>query len=242
MKQNFELAKMMAKNISDSCQGDLEDINIWPIFSPLYKKYTIEIANTLTAFVIFAYDNDSKWLNFNQDRHDNKVKIIKSLGSDPTHPFFEKKLSNLDEEFNDLIAQYLQSQVTYKWMMALTYLDYSAEMLAHARKKPEGDKTTEVLNKEGEKHKLVEDFDEEKINKINIQRAGLLERAEKARTDAERLLSEINREFLQLNQAVQADFGFEMTEEKTLHYDNWRDFIRNVAVPYRKSLLPKQQA
>lgn len=242
MKHNFDLAKKMAKNISDNYQDSLEDINLWPLFSVLYKKHNNEVANTLVAFIIFAYDNDSRWLNFDQDRHDNKIKIMRSLGANPQEPVYEKKLNNLDEEFNDLIAQYLQSQVTYKWMMALTYLDYSAEMLLHARKKPASDKTTEVLNKEGEKHELTEDFDEEKINKINIQRAGLLERAEKARTDAERLLGEINREFLQLNQAVQADFGFELTEEKTLHYENWRDFIRNVAVPYRKSLLPKQQA
>jgi len=149
MKQNFNLAKKIAKNVHDDYQEELEDINLWPLFGSLYKTYTIEVANTLIAFVIFAYDNDSAWLNFNQDRHDNKVKIISSIGADPTAEVFEKKLNNLDEIFNDIIAQYLQSQVTYKWMMALTYLDYSAEMLFHARKKPAPDKITQFADKEG---------------------------------------------------------------------------------------------
>ncbi len=238
MQKNIDLAKRIAKNTSKDWGSEFFDLNILSIFKPIYEnvEYDLKTANTIAAYLILSYDNDSNWLNYNQDRLENKDKILKSLGATPNFAPYNAIVINEDEAINDIIADYLRSQCDWRWENIISLLDYSAEMIRFAKAKTEEEKTVDKMNKEGEIKTLTSQYDAEKIAKINILRSDLFTKARESRHEADKLMAELNKDLLQLNQAVQKDFGFEPTDEKVIpiFYENWRDFVRNVVVIHKQ--------
>lgn len=234
MKKNIELAKRISQNLEKNWEEDFRELNIWYIFKPIFNLYGTKSSNTISCFIIYSYDNDSAWLNYRQDREENKKRILTELGATPSaHPFKEIR-EKANEEINDVIAVYLQSQVTSQWGDAMAYLDYAEETRRMATKKTESEKTLEKMNKEGEIKEMTSEIDIDKILKAQATKSDLLDKAVEATKKARAIIEEIGKEFLELNQAVQMDFGFEPASEKSIHYEEWRDWVRNYAVPYRK--------
>jgi hypothetical protein len=68
--------------------------------------------------------------------------------------------------------------------------------------------------------------DELEAAKINKAKGDLLRESIRQREVGEQLLKEIKSEYVKTDRATQSDFGFEMTEEKTIDPLSWRTFIR----------------
>ncbi len=236
MNNTIELAKRISNNLSKDWEPDYRDLNIWFIFEPLYKikGYSTLVSNTIAAYIVFAYHNESNWLDYKKDRFDNKNRILISLGAKPTNDPNESIVENANDEINAIVAEFLISQVSSQWKQALSYLDYAAETIRFATKKTEEEKTYDKLTKEGIAVSLTSDIDIEKILKAQVLKSDLLDRAASATEKAHKIIEGIGKEFLELNQVTQAEFGFEVASEKALHYPLWRDWIRNYALDWRK--------
>lgn len=227
MKTAIDLAKKMYKEPEVNWLSDLELINLHSIFTPIYRmNNNISTLNKLVSYIIYAYSNESSWLRNKGDRYDNKIKILKGLEADYESVFFIEIASNQNDVVNGVIGEYLIDQTTWKWRTIMTSLDYHSNMIRFVGQNTDNEKKTDRINKEGNKHTLTEEYDIDTISKVNKQKGELLELAIKARERADKLLSEIETEFMVLAEAVQQDFGFSMTSEKTINYLSWEERIR----------------
>lgn len=232
MKDAVELSKKISKNLDKNWMPDFEDINLHKIFAPIFSlNHNIITINSICCYIIFAYDNDSSWLNLKQDRLENKTRIANSLNADTK--IFQDIIENGNELVNDVIAEYLTSQATWKWQHIMSQLDYYINTMKFVKQKTEEEKTIEKMNKDGEVKSITSEYEIDTLAKVNKLKGELLKSALEAREDADRLLNEVKKEFVQLEHAVQGDFAFSITEEKNINPESWRDFIK-VTLPKMK--------
>lgn len=227
MQKSLQLIQKISRQLEDNWFADMHEINIHKIFEPVYKirDLNIQKMNAITCFIVFAYDNDSPWLNLSQDRYENKSRIFKSLGVDVSKTLFDSVMMNEEETINAVIAEYLVEQTNWKWRAVTTLLDYSAKMMRFANQHTETEKESEATDKEGKVTKIVEAYDIEKISKVNKEKGLLLTQAIDAREKADKLLTEIRKEFVGMEHAVQSDFNFSVTDEKKIDPMSWSQFI-----------------
>lgn len=227
MQKSIELIRKVSKELDKNWLPELEEINLHKIFDPIYRlNFNISNINSIICFIVLAYDNDSNWLNLKQDRYDNKIKILRSLTEDYQLPQFEEISKNENDTVNEVIGEYLIEQTTWKWQQIMTALDFHSNTLRFVRQKMETEKKTDKMNKEGIVKELTEDYDIDLLSKVSKQKGELLKQALDARRDADSLLSEIRKEFVQIDHAVQQDFGFELTSEKSIDPMSWRSFVQ----------------
>lgn len=226
MIKSIDLAKKIVKHIDKDHSDLLFDLNLHNTFSPL-KNYSTVLTNQIIAYIIFAYDNDSPWLNLKQDRIENKLKIISGIGADKDSSTFKDILDSQNDTVLDIINTYLQEQTTWKWGHITTLLDYHSSTMRFISKKTETEKTFDKQNKEGGVETLTEDYDIDKITKVQQQKGVLASQALAQRREADQLLLEIKKEFVQVDAATNADFGFEITDEKKLDIYSWGDYIKS---------------
>jgi hypothetical protein len=227
MQKSIDKIRSLSKEMYKNWLPDLEEINLHKIFEPIYRlNFNISNINSIIGFIVLAYDNDSSWLNLKQDRYDNKIKILRSLTEDYRLDQFEEIAKNENDSVNEVIGEYLIEQTTWKWQQIMTALDFHSNTLRFVRQKMETEKKTDKMNKEGVVKELTEDYDIDLLAKFSKQKGELLKQALDARRDADSLLSEIRKEFVQMDNAVQTDFNFSPTDEKRINPESWRDFIR----------------
>lgn len=227
MQKSIDLIRKVSKELDKNWLPELEEINLHKIFDPIYRlNFNISNINAIIGFIVLAYDNDSSWLNLKQDRYDNKIKILRSLTEDYRQPQFEEIAKNENDIVNEVIGEYLIEQTTWKWRQIMVSLDFHSNTLRFVSQKMETEKKMDKMNKEGIVKELVQDYDLDVLAKISKQKGELLEQALKARRDADLLLSEIKKEFVQLDHVVQSDFNFELTDERRIDPLSWRDYIR----------------
>lgn len=237
MKRALEIAKTLSDSIDKNCLSELGEANLEVLFKPIYRlPDNIITLNAIVAFVILAYDNDSPWLNLSQDRYENKKRIFQGLGVEIT-PFLEQIITNENDRINDVIVDYLIEQTTWKWKQAMTFMDYHSNMIRFVSKKTEISKSIDEKDDEGNKITLVEKFDADTVAKANKTKGELLQKALEARKEADVLLQEIRKEFVQLDHAVQQDFLFSPTDEKRIDVTSWRDFVKYTMPKLKKKTM-----
>lgn len=226
--QRIEIGKAISKDLGKNWVSQLEDANLYKLFEPIYKlTFSIETLNSIVAYCILAYDNESQWIDIRKDRYENKYKILKSLDCDIESEIFEEILRNGNEIINDVILHYLSELTDWRWQTVFTLLDYHANMIRFVNQKTDAEKTFNKLNKEGDVKTLTEDYDIDTITKVNKQKGELLDQAIQSREKADKLLMEIRKDFVSTDTAVQADFGFSFsdTSKKKIDIYSWKDFI-----------------
>lgn len=235
MQKVFELAKSMSVDLEKDWTASLENLNLHKIFYSLSDLPDIDLKtiNIITCYIIFAYDNDSTWLNLKQDRLQNKNRILSSI-TDTKTPYLEEMIYNDSADINDVIASYLEEQATWKFRAVMSLLDFNSRMMRFVNQKTEEEKTYDKLNKEGEIKQMTKEYDIDVITRVNKQKGELLEQAIGARERADKLISELKKEFVQVDHATQGDFGFEITDEKKINPELWRDFIKFRVIPLRE--------
>jgi hypothetical protein len=239
MQKAIQAAAKIRAKINEDATDILDEINMVRVFAPL-KNITDDIRkfNLLVCYIIYAYDNHSPWLDINKDRWTNKEHIIEGLGEDPKSDFWLSVIMQESEHLSDVVANYLMEITTWEWQTILTHLDYHARMIRYVQQNTNSQAIV-TTDKDGTpKYEEVE-LEPEKVAKINKDKADVLSKCLQARDEAERLLNKIRAGYVATDNAVQADFGFMITDEKTIDIYSWRQFIRQVHLP-RKELLKKE--
>lgn len=231
MQKALEISKkIIASHSEDNALVILEEINLHITFREIYRlNVTLSKANLIVAFIIMAYDPDSGWIDIRKDRYENKCTILKSLNCDISDPIFQSILQNENEKVNNVILTYLIDLTDWRWHTIYTLLDYHSNIIRFVNQKTATEKSTDVLNKEMEKQTLVEEYDVDVIAKVSKQKGELLEQAIQKRKKADELLSEIKKDFVSSDVAVQADFGFSYTDtaKKKVDIMSWRSYIKD---------------
>lgn len=239
MQKAIQLAAKIKADIEQDATEALEEVNLLRVFSDLkcVSRDTRKF-NLLVCYVIYAYDNQSPWLDINKDRWSNKEQIIEGLGEDPKSEFWLSVIMQESEYLSDVVANFLTEITTWEWQTILTQLDYHARMIRYVQQK---NTTQKIAVSDGEGNTKLEEveLEPEKVAKINKEKADVLNKSLQARDEAERLLTKIRAGFVSTDTAVQADYGFMITDEKTIDIYSWRDFIRKVHIP-RKELLKQE--
>lgn len=239
MQKGVNLALKMSRDLGKNWSSEIEDINLHAIFKPIYRRSeNIITLNAIAAFIVFAYDNDSSWLNLKQDRLENKIKILKGLEVESDSTLLLIANNEIDS-INEVIVEYLIETSTWEFKTVCTLLDYHSNMIRFVSKKTETGKSVDELDGEGNKHTLVEEYDIDTITKVNEKKGLLLEKAIEAREKADVLLAKIRKDFVQMDHAVQSDFGFSPTEEKRIDPESWRMWVRHRLIPEREAKKSK---
>lgn len=212
MLKAIEIAKKISKDLESNHLDMLQNANLKHVFAPIFKlNYNIRDCNILVCYIIYAYDNNSNWINLQSDRLDDKKAILKGLGVSEEEQVYSDlvgPMTELTSEVQDAISEYLKTIISWKWRTIITCFDYHADALSTIGK---GIKSTDELEKS-------------KINKANGE---LLKEAIRQRNTGEDLLREIKSEYVKTDRATQQDFGFEITDEQKINHLSWRDWILN---------------
>lgn len=241
MQKAIEAAKFISRELNKDHSFYLEDLNLNKIFEDVYTmNVSTKDENRIICFVVFAYDPDSQKLDIRKDRYENKVSILTGLGADTSSDLFERILNNSDEKFNTILLKYLEGLTNWQWPTIYSLLDYHSSMIRFATQKTEAEKSFDRVTKDGETTTITEDYDIDKIAKVNIQKSDIFKRAIEARRDAEGLLEDIRKEFMPTDHAVQSDLGFTFTDtaKKKVDIYSWRAFIKE---NNEKKLLSRNQ-
>jgi len=229
MQKNIELAKKIYKEPDTNWLSHLEDINLHIIFRPIYaSNFKIEILNKIVAFIIFAYDNNSEWIDVRKDRNQNKISIIEGIDADPKTGIFQEILADNNDEVKEVILKYLLSQVDHRWQEIMSLLDYHSKTILFCNRKTDDkflvgssvDKETNIETKE------YEYLDPREVSKINNEKGDLLEKAIRARKTADELLKSIETDYQKVDHITQSEFGFQFTEIKKYDITSWEQRIR----------------
>ena len=208
MQSSISVAKKISKDLGKNWLSELENYNLSRIFMPVYlMENNIETLNTITAFVIFAYDNDSQWIELKKDRITNKQEILIGLGADLNEDIWQSIINNENDEILSVIAEYLKSITTWKWKTIISCFDYHST----------------CIQKASEQTKSADELEAAKINK---EKGGLLKLAIQQREVGEQLLKELKSEYVKTDHATQNDFGFQITDEKAIDVTSWRERLR----------------
>lgn len=224
---SLELAKKMAKDLEQNYLPELELANLHTIFRPIYKhNLTIAAQNTLVAFIIFSYSEDSPWLNPRKDRNVNKREILEGLGADPDNRIYREVLDYTNEDIHQVTITYLMFQKDARWVQIASLLDYSDKMMLFGNQRTsEKQKTGTSETEEKGTVDVFEYLDQSEIAKINKEKGELLLKAIDARTKAESLIKSIENDYQKLDAVTNSEFGFSFTDTK-IDILSWESRLR----------------
>lgn len=213
---SIDLAKKMSKDLDRNYLPELELANLHTIFRPIYKhNLTIGAQNTIVAFIIFSYSEDSPWLNPRKDRNTNKREILEGLGADPDNRIYKEILDYTNDSIHDVTISYLMFQKDSRWVQIASLLDYSDKMMLFGNQRTsEKQKTGTSETEEKGMIDVFEYLDQSEIAKINKEKGELLLKAIDARTKAESLIKAIENDYQKLDAVTNAEFGISFTDTK----------------------------
>lgn len=234
MKNYLELAKKIKEDPEGNLLGALEEQNLKEIFRPIYKlDKAILTLNSIVSYIILAYTNGSHWLDLNVDRLYNKTRIVDGLGI-VLDDFFQGIIDCENKTVNSVVSEYLQEQASWEFQQAAAYLDNHQKLIKFVNEKIETGFTTDELNKDGNKVALTTEYSIENITAAHEKKAKLLAVAHDNRNKATELISKLKGDYVQLDHAVQQDFGFSITDEKKISPESWRQYIKYEFLPRKR--------
>lgn len=224
----LDLARKIIKDLEINYLPELELINLHTIFRPIYKhNLTIANQNAIVAFIIFAYSEESPWLNPRKDRLINKQEILTGIGIDPNNRIYKEIINYENDDIQQVILNYLLSCTDSRWREIISLLEYHDKMFLFCNQRTaEKQKTGSSIDKEGQ---VVEDFeyiDQREISKINNEKGDLMLKAIEARLKAETLLKTLENDFQKVDSATQSDFGFTFSDAKKWDPLVWEHRVR----------------
>src|SRR5579863_867095 len=236
MKNYLELAKKIQSDPEENQLSLLEEHNLKEIFTPIYKlNQPILTLNSVVAYIILAYTNGSPWLDLNKDRLQNKIGIVQGLKI-PIDNFIQEIIDGENSVVNSVISAHLEDQASWEFQQAASYLDSHQRLVKFANEKVEIGFKTEVLNKDGNKVDLFTEYSSDNITANHEKKAKLLAVAHDNRVKASELSAKLKGDYVQLEHAVQQDFGFSITEEKRIDPASWRHFMKYDYLPRKKTV------
>lgn len=236
MKKYLELAKKIQSDPETNLLDELEEQNLKEIFRPIYRlDKNILTLNSIVVFIILAYTNGSPWLDLNVDRLQNKNRIAEGLKIE-IDEFFRSIIDCENTTINGVVSEYLQNQASWEFQQAASYLDSHQRLVKFANEKVETGYKIEEKDKDGNKVTFVTEYKTDEITAAHEKKAKLLAVAHDNRVKATELIQKLKGEYVQLDHAVQQDFGFSMVDEKNINPESWRHFMKYEYLPRQKPL------
>lgn len=221
------LGLRISKELEKNWLSELELLNLLIIFRPIYKhNLNISAQNTLVAFIILAYSEESPWINTRKDRNINKREIFEGLGASPDNRIYKEVLDYTNEDIHHVTLNYLMSQRDARWVQAASLLDYSDKMMLFCNQRTsEKQKTGTEENEDKGTVDVFEYLDQSEIAKINKEKGELLLKSIDARTKAESIIKSIENDYQKIDAVTQAEFGLSYTDVKT-NILSWESRLR----------------
>lgn len=216
MQKGITCAKTLSSDLKKDWSGYLEEINLHRIFESIfYLGHSNEITNTLIAAIIYSYDNDSKWIDLKNDSLTINKGILNGLYADLNEEIFQDFINLRNDEVNDSIGAYLDLLPDWRFIDARKKMDFHSQTMR--KKEPEWTK--------------VDEKDRPKVTE-NMGRA--MREATFQREAADKLILQIEKDFVGTNHRVSQDFNANFTQKSLEFSDNnspkddgsWRYFIK----------------
>jgi hypothetical protein len=222
------LAQKMIKDLEVNYLPDLELVNLHTIFRPVYKhNLTILNQNAIVAFVIFAYSEESPWLNPRTDRLVNKQQILSGVGVDPSNRIYKEIIEYQNDTIQQVILNYLLFCTDSRWREIISLLEYHDKMFLFCNQRTaDKQQTGTSVDKDGNVEADFEYIDQLEVSKINKEKGELMIKAIEARQKAETLLKQLESDYQKTDNATQSDFGFQFSDVRKYDPLRWEDRIR----------------
>jgi len=204
----------------------IEDINLHWVFQPLEDlQVSLKERNTLIAAIIYSYDNESAWIDLNQDGQSINGNILRGLNADLSRPIYNDFLSQKNEKINEAIGNYLDVLGDWKFTTVRKHIDYHAKYI-----------------RQTENESDFEGLDAAKKNSAREAIGKLMREAVNHRKTADELIEKLHKDFVATQHRVSQDYNASFVDESIrLDPYSWRDFIKYKYEPMReKQKLAKQ--
>jgi len=222
------LAQKMLTDLEKNYLPDLELINLHIIFRPVYKhNLTILNQNAIVAFVIFAYSEESPWLNTRQDRLVNKKYILSGIGVEPENRIYREIIEYENDAIQKVILNYLLFCTDSRWREIISLLEYHDRMFLFCNQRTaDKQQTGTSVDKDGEVKEDYQYIDQKEVAKINNEKGDLMIKAIDCRQKAETLLKQLESDYQKTDHATQSDFNFQFSDVRKYDPLRWEDRIR----------------
>lgn len=211
----------IAKNISSNLKEDyidlLKDQNYFHIFQPLFELHLKQVQlNTLICAIIYSYDQNSNWINFNKDGYEINREILTGLGANFKEEIYNHFIELSNPQINEAVGSYLNSMIDWRFTTAREFMDYHAK---YVRVKEED----------------MTGMDEDKKMKTRENIGKLKTEAMSKRKASDELIELIKKDFVNTDYRVKQETGLSFTDE-TIKRDtlSWRQFIAYDLIELKK--------
>ena len=211
MKKAIKLAKTISAKMDADHLESIENENLHWVFEPLndllisQKEY-----NTLICAIIYSYDNESTWIDLNQEGQVINGTILRGLKADLNSQILKDFISLSNEQVNESIGNYLDVIGDWRFTTIRKHIDYHAKYIRQTENE--------------------EDFRGLDAAKKNAAREGmgkLMREAVNQRKAADELIQLVHRDYVTTQHRVQQDFGVPFVDE-SIKRDifSWREFVK----------------
>lgn len=192
-----------------SWEKELDAMGIWPYVKSLYYTGRWDSsANIMVAFIVLAYSNKSNWIDTHKDRSKNKREILQRLGVENVDHEHWQKLMQSNEPFDSIIKWFIGWQRDWRWESIMTHLDYYSNMMEFAQSKTP---TTKESVSQGIPVSVKATHAD--IAVANQRKGDLIEKATEIREKADMLLTQIRREYMQLDTICEQEGRIKVTDD-----------------------------
>ncbi len=229
MQRHIDLAASIVADSGKNWLPVLREHNLNDIFLPIYKLDTsTETMNLIVAFIVYSFHPDSPKADLRRDRIDNKKQIAESIGLDIKEDFVLDIVQNNNDKVKSVSEIYIGEFFDWRFVAIYTSVEYASRMFRFINKETDEEKSFQKMDKEGTVKNITQDYDIDTISKVNIQKAELRKKAIEAMEDAERLLTQLKKDLMQTEHAVQSDLGFSFidTSKKKSDIMSWKEYIK----------------
>lgn len=217
MQKALELVKIISKQLDKNWLPELQEINLHKTFEPVYRlEYNIITLNTLVCAIIYSYDNESQWIDLKWDGFTINKHILEGLNADINEEIFKEFIELKNQVILYTIGSYLDLLADWKFVTARKQIDFHAKYI----------RESEPM--------FATDFDVDKKIKARENIGKLIREAISQRLEADKLLEQINKEYVKTQHRVQQDFNADYVQssidflEPPVKKDilSWRQFVK----------------
>lgn len=211
MQKGIQIASKISKDLEKNWMSELQEYNLHKIFEPIFRlNVTIADANTLVCAILYSYSAQSKWLDLKSDGASINKNVLLGLGADVNKEIFQEFICLSNDDITDTIGAYLDTQSDWKFCTIRRMIDFHAK----------------TMNQKEPNWSLV---DEEKKPKVLENMSRAMNEGVRQREASDKLIEQIERDYVALNHKTESDFGMKFTDNATKSdILSWRTFIKKV--------------
>lgn len=209
----------LTQTIGTSWKDDLYELGLYHYVEKIYNSYEDDVVcNTIVAFVILSYSNESDWIVVDHTRERNKYDTLVRLGvpeKDLKKDFWNDIITRQNPIVNDFSSWFLSWQKDSRWSTFLSKKEYYSENISFVNTPL--NPTKEVVFR-GEITTIA--LSDEEMLKAKVAKGKLLTEAQEQEQSALLLHKEMEKDFVTLNAILNKEEIPDMTDKKQISWEN----------------------